>query len=322
MRPLLLTGLLLSSSLFTPAGAQSAPATGTATTLRLSAPVGTTVEQRSTLTSVLKVSDVKVTARPGANVPQKELDAVRTSFQGMGGQTTTITGKSFTRVAARDALGGVTLQQTLIQTIPGLPKALTTKATQTLDANGTLTDLKLSSDNADVNRLYQQMNLNELIRASNSSGTGPQLIGLPLTPGQSRETRQEVPLDSMMGALLGPILQDPDSDVDPATLTSTPLAVTSRLTFTGPDAAGRLRFTQTGTFGAWQTSVKDRAGQVLFQMNVTGGSVKGESLARPDGLTVSSSVRTTMQMRMLMTLDDMQISATLTQDQTITLRQP
>ena len=322
MRPLLLTGLLLSSSLSAPAGAQSAPGTDAVPTLRLSAPVGTTVEQRTTLTSVLKVRDVKVTARPGANVPQKELDAVRTSFQGMGDQTTTITGKSFTRVAARDALGGVTVQQTLIQTIPGLPKALTTKVTQVLAADGTLKDLKLSSDNADVNRLYEQMSLKDLIRTSESSGTGPQLIGLPLVPGQSRETRQEVPLDSMMGALLGPILQDPDSDVDPATLTSTPLAVTSRLTFTGPDAAGRLRFTQTGTFGAWQTSVKDRAGQPVFQMNVTGGAVSGESLARPDGLPVSSSVRTTMQMRMLMTLGDTQVSATFTQDQTITLRQP
>ncbi|GGL11943.1 hypothetical protein [Deinococcus radiotolerans] len=321
MRPLLLTGLLLSSTLSTPVGAQSAQGMGTAT-LRLSAPVGTTVEQRTTLTSLLKISDVKVTARPGASVPQKELDALRASFQGMGGQNTTITGKSFTRVAARDALGAVTLQQTLIQTIPGLPKALTTKTTQVLDANGALTDLKLSSDNADVNRLYQQMNLKELIRASNSSGTGPQLIGLPLTPGQSHETRQEVPLDSMMGALLGPVLQDPDADVDPATLTSTPLAFTSRLTFAGPDAAGRLRFTQTGTFSAWQTSVKNRAGQVLFQMSVSGGSVSGELLARPDGLPVSSSVRTTMQMQTLMTLDDVQVSATLTQDQTISVRQP
>lgn len=319
MRPFLLTGLLLSSSLSAPAAAQSALA---APTLRLTAPVGASVEQRMTMTSVMKFTDVKVTARPGASVPQRQLDSLRSAFQGMGGQTTTITGKSFTRVAARDALGGVTMQLTLIQTIPGLPKALTTKVTQTLDANGTLKDLKLSSDNADVNRLYQQMNLNELIRVSNSSGAGPQLIGLPLTPGQSRETRQEVSLDSMTGALLGPILQDPDADVDPATLTSTPLSFTSRVTFAGPDAAGRLRFTQTGEFGAWQTSVKNRAGQSVFQMSVSGGAVSGDLLVRPDGLPYSSSVRTTMQMQMLMTMDDVQVSATLTQDQTITLRQP
>ncbi|MXV21626.1 hypothetical protein [Deinococcus xianganensis] len=320
MRPLFLTGLLLSSSLSAPAGAQSAPA---APTLRLTAPVGTTVEQRMTSTTRLQVSDVTVTARPGATVPQAQLDSLRRAFQsGLGGQTTTVTGKSFTRLAARDAQGRVTLQHTLIQTIPGLPKALTTKITQVLDASGTLKDIKLTSDNPDVNRAYAQMKLDDLLRAADSGGADTRLYGLPLTPGQTREDRQEVALDGLIGGLLGPILQDPEADVDPATLTSTPLAVTGRLTFVGADAAGQLRFTQTGTFGAWQTSVKDRAGQPVFQMSVSGGAVSGDLLVRPDGLPYSSSDRTTMQLRMLMTMDDVQVSATLTQDQTISLRQP
>lgn len=322
MRPLLLTGLLLSSSLSAPAGAQSAPATGAAT-LRLSAPVGTTVEQRMTSTTRLQVSDVTVTARPDATVPQAQLDSLRRAFQsGLGGQTTTVTGKSFTRLAARDAQGRVTLQHTLIQTIPGLPKALTTKITQVLDASGTLKDIKLTSDNPDVNRAYAQMKLDDLLRAADSGGADTRLYGLPLTPGQTREDRQEVALDGLIGGLLGPILQDPEADVDPATLTSTPLAVTGRLTFVGADAAGRLRFTQTGTFGAWETSVKDRAGQPVFRMDVTGGAVDGESLLRPDGLPVSSSLRTRMQMRLIMTMDDVQVSASMTQEQTLTLRQP
>lgn len=322
MKRLVLSALLLSTS-FAAAGGAGQPVTG-GDTLRLTAPVGTSVAYQTTTKTRVQIGDVTVTARPGAEVDQETLDLTRDALmQGFGQNTQnltqTTTGQATYRVTGRDAAGNVTLSTSVAQSAPTTGE-IVINVTERVSPNGQrqVTGVKVESADPQVQAIFNKLDPKQLNALSGQNGNGgsANLYGMPLVQGKSRTVTYSADIQGFLGGLLSSIPGAESMD-----LKSSPLRGTETTTYTGLNAQGLHAFTSTFRMEPWKLEFALPGDAGSMTMNLSSASGQASSLYRRDGLPASQTTTTTMQMRMTMTMDDQVVNITMNMQQEMTLKQ-
>ncbi|WP_162865514.1 hypothetical protein [Deinococcus wulumuqiensis] len=319
MKRLVLSALLLSSS-FAVAGGAAQPVT--ASTLRLSAPVGTAVNYQTTTKTRVQLGDVTVTARPGAEVDQETLDLTRDAIQqgfsqNMQNMTQTFTGQTTYRVTGRDAAGNVTLSTRVTQS-SGAAGDITINLTERVAPGGQrqVTGVKVDSADPQVQAIFSKFTPEQLNALSGQQGGSANLYSMPLVQGKGRTVTSSADVQGFLGGLLGSLPGAASVD-----LKSSPLKVTETTTYTGLNAQGLHAFASSFSAQPWKLdfTLPGDAGN----MNITLSRMSGKAtmLYRRDGLLADQSTTTDMQMRLSMTMDDQVVDITMNMQQEMTLKQ-
>lgn len=319
MKRLVLSALLLSSS-FAVAGGAAQPVT--ASTLRLSAPVGTAVNYQTTTKTRVQLGDVTVTARPGAEMDQETLDLTRDAIQqgfsqDMQNMTQTVTGQATYRVTGRDAAGNVTLSTSVTQS-SGAAGDITINLTERVAPGGQrqVTGVKVDSADPQVREILSKFTPEQLNALSGQQGGSANLYSMPLVQGKGRTVTSSADVQGFLGGLLGSLPSAASLD-----LKSSPLKVTETTTYTGLNAQGLHAFASSFSAQPWKLdfTLPGDAGN----MNITLSRMSGKAtlLYRRDGLLASQSTTTDMQMRLSMTMDDQVVDITMNMQQEMTLKQ-
>lgn len=322
MRKLILPVLLLSSSLAVAGGAgQPAPVSQT---LRLTAPVGTVVTYQTMTTTKTNISDLTVTARPGAEVDQATLDRTREEFRaglskGLAAAVPEEPGQATYRVAGRDAAGNVTLQ-TATTMNAGPAGDITIQITLRVSPSGQqqATALKVESANPEVQALFGQLGPEQLNGLSGQGGgTGvPNAYGMRLIPGQTRNATNTADVQGFFGGLLGGLPGAGNLDFK-----SSPARSLETTTYNGLNAQGLYAFTGRSRLEPWTFSVTVPGLEGRLTLEVPSSTSQTEQLYRRDGLLASLVTTTTTQMRMTVPVEDQVITLTMDLQQQMTLRQ-
>ena len=320
MKRLMLSALLLSSSLAA-AGSAAQPQPG-AQTLRLTAPVGTAVTYQMTTKTRVQLGDVTVTARPGAEVDQETLDLTRDAIkQGFGqnlqNMTQTITGQTTYRVTGRDAAGNISLTSAVTQTVPQAG-TMTITMSERISPNGQrqVTAVKASSADPQVQAIFSKLDPKQLNSMSGQQGGSANLYGIPLTKGKTRTVTNSTDVQGFLGGLLGSLPGAGNMD-----LKSSPLKMTETTTYNGLNAQGLHAFTSSFRADPWKLELDLPADMGAMTMNLSSTIGKATMLYRRDGLPASQTTTTTMQMRMILPVDDQVVNITMNMEQELTLKQ-
>lgn len=340
MRKAFLLSVVLSASLLTPAPLaqastgsvlQAPRSTPTPDVLRLTARPGTAAEYRTSLKIDFDVSDLHYEAQPGKTVTAAALAAenVRAKAQLVQMNThlhravTDQVGKLFVRVLPpRD--GNPVMLTTVVTKLPDTANAsaggpakfrsVSVSITLTYDPSGKVIGAAVTSSDPQIQKLYQALDLNTLVRNAQDSGSGS-LYGQPLALGQPTTRIQNFPTQGLfqtLFALAGVSGQEMQ-------VQSRPLNIRSTTTYTGQDARGNLSFSQALSADPWTVSLRlhGDSGPGL-QMNIrdlTGGST---SVLQPDGVSQSSSGQQRMTMQAWIDLPDEAVRMVMTMTYTVT----
>lgn len=307
MRPLL-PALLLVSAATAQVAAPGPPV------LTLSAPVGASVELRTSTSSRLRLEDVQVSARPAQGVTQADLNRLKNSFNsGQAAQTTTVSGKAFYRVASRDTGGAAVLVSTVVQTMTGQPP-LTLRISQTVAPSGETGGMKIESDDPRLKAVLAQLTPEKIEQLV--AQTGPSLKGVygqALVPGTSSEQTVTLDMQGMMGPLFS-ALAGADG-TEPPQVQVTPLSVTTRTTYQGLSAQGLHTFTTRASAQDWQMELEGEGDTPGMTMSLSALEASGTQTFRQGGLPGPGQQSMTMTMLMDMTIGGAQVSLTMTMEQ-------
>ncbi|GGK29115.1 hypothetical protein GCM10008955_23610 [Deinococcus malanensis] len=294
------------------------------TGLRITAPVGTTVELQITTESRMSMGKVEVTAVPGRQVPAAKLQAMQQEMSRGMGQTNVpaIAGKLFVRVAARAADGSVTLLTSMIQSIPGEKAPLTLRMTQQVAPSGIVTSLSMDSDHPMMKAMLAGFTSEKLRQFASQSGadhTG--IYGRPLVKGAVHTQTATVDLQEIMSAVLQGIAgQDPEVAAALRDIKTSPLKTTTTTTYAGVNAQGLHTFTVSGRSDGYRMSLGGKGGMPAMTMELVNVQTSGSSAYRPDGLPGPMTQQSSMQMVMTMQMDDVILKMPMTMTQTVTAR--
>lgn len=313
MRPLLPALLLLCA-------ARAQVAAPGPPVLTLSAPVGASVELRTSTSSRLRLGEVKVSALPGRAVSPAELNRLRSSFNsGPAAQPTTVTGKAFYRVAARGE-GGAVLVGSVVQNVAGQPP-LTMRISQTVAPTGQISGLKVESDDARLRAVLAQLTpekIEPMLSQNGSSLRG--VYAQALVPGTFNEQTVTLDMQGLTTALFSS-LAGADGAAPPQ-VQVTPLSVLTRTTYQGLSAQGLHTFTTRSSAQDWQMTLKGEGDLPDMTMRLGALDSSGTQTFRRDGLPGPSQQSMTMTMLMDMTIGGAQVSLTLTVEQRTAITLP
>ncbi|WP_291426902.1 hypothetical protein [Deinococcus sp.] len=304
-------------------------------TFKLSAPVGSTLELTSTTTTRMSISDVQVAAAPGSKVSAAKLNEIRRSMtaglnKASSLQAMTFSGKTFVKVAGRDAAGNTTLIATTSQNLPKAPGAsragpqtITMKVTEVISPEGKLTNLKVESDNSQLTAMFKSLSadkLNSVVEQQGGTFTG--VYGAPLVPGMPQTKTTKVDAQSLLSGLLTSVA-GPQGQQMFGQVQATPMTATVTTTYKGTDAQGRHIFATRSAYNPWQVSLQAAAGsKTPMQMKLQLADMKsgGTTLYRADGLPSSMQQSSDMNMKVTMIVEGIQISMTMTMNQQMTMQ--
>lgn len=350
MKTVALTALLLLTGAFAQTSAQTSaqtPAPSTAPSgqpvapaqaapvLTLSAPVGQSLELNTTATSRLRLTDVQAAAAPGRTISAATLARVRreaqTGLQQLGAQpATTISGKAFLKVTARDAAGTTTLVSTVVQNLPARggarPQAISIRTTQTVAPDGQVRLVSLTSDNPQVAAAFKSLTPAQLQQYSQqgNSSLGSGVYGTPLVAGQPRTTTATLDAQTLLGNIIG-AFAGPSAQTS---IQASPLEYTTTTTYQGRSAQGLETFGVSGSFKPWQLSVKvpgaagkQAASGGTLNLTLANARTTGQQVYRADGLPTAQTQNTTMQIRMTLPAEDgVLVTVTMTMEQAMTMK--
>ncbi len=311
---LTLAGALL---LGPPAGAQSAPA---ATTLRLNAPVGTSLQLALVTENRVAFGTPEVTAAPGKQVTPAALKAAQAQYaklsqNGIPAQRTTA--KMSVKVAGRAANGTTTLITTMVQSVPGMSQSMTMRITQKVAPNGQLTGMSLESDDPQVNRVLSGMNAGQmanLIRDSGGDLSGA--YGLPLKAGAGQQKTVTIDLKGLFQGMFS--MLGPDAARALGSVQSTPVTTTTTTRYAGLNAQGLHVFNVTSQSGGFRMSLGGKGDLPLMVMELSGMGGSGTVSYRADGLPGPMTQQTTVRMAMTMQEDNLLVKIPMTVTTTVT----
>lgn len=321
--------MLVSLGLLSLAAAQTTMPAPPAT-LQLTAPVGTSVELRTVSTSRMTVSDIQVTANPGGKATPAQVEEARKAMQEglnvMNRAATTVNGKAFFKVTSRDAAGNTTLLNSIVQSLPATPgkkaETMTIRVTQVIAPDGKVSGLKLESDQPQVNAMFQTLTpekLQQLTRDFSSDAAGPYTV--PLQPGQPHTTTVSLDMQDLMSTLVGS-LAGPRATALFGDFKSTPLTVTTTTTSQGRTSAGQHTFHTSSEYADWKFSLTSQDARLPLTMSAELLNVQasGTSTYTPAGLPSHLNQKTNMTMKMVMDMDDVQVTLTMNLQQDMTMQ--
>ena len=347
MRPLLPALLLVCVAGAPVADAQTA-APGTPV-LSLSAPVGASVELRTSSSSRLRLGDVKVSALPGKGITQADLNRLRNSFNsGQTAQTTTVTGKAFVKVAARGADGAAILVTTIVQNVAGQagqkvvgqigagqigagqigagqngagPPPITVRISQTVAPSGEISDMKIESDDLRLKAVFAQLTpekIGQMLSQNGSSLKG--IYAQALVPGTVHEQTVTLDMQGMTTALFSSMAGA--DGTGPPQVQVSPLTMTTRTTYQGLSAQGLHTFTTRSSAQDWQVELKGEGDMPGMTMSLGALDSSSTQTFRQGGLPGPSQQSMTMTMLMDMTIGGAQVNLTMTVEQRTVLTLP
>ncbi|GGJ89623.1 hypothetical protein [Deinococcus aquiradiocola] len=288
--------------------AQAAPSAaqpGAAVLLPTALP-GTLAEYTLNSQTAIQLLDLHYEAKPGQTVRAADLAAANTRLQARRAQmeaayrraSQTTTTKSFVKVLpARD--GQPVLLSTSIVPLPDAehPDRQTNAAVSTTvvyGPDGQVTDVSVSSSDARLQRYFQSVDLQTLIRNSQNDGATA-IYGLPLTRGEVRSRNVTFPMQGIVQSLGS--LGGAEAASSVANIQASPVVIHTQTRFTGNDAAGNSLFSQTYTIDPWKLQFGKKGGDAFgMQMAVNLSNGGGSTVVRPDGLLQAYKVTQALTM--------------------------
>ncbi|GGO28885.1 hypothetical protein GCM10008949_21850 [Deinococcus humi] len=264
---------------------------------------------------------MQVTALPGSAASADELATIRRSVMaGMAGaQAVTVKGKVFYRVTGRDAGGNVTLLSSVVQNVPGQPP-VTLRITQTLARNGAVSGLKVESDTPALNAAFAGLASEKLQELANQNGANfAAVYGQPLVVNQPRSQTVTVDATGLLSGLLGAFASQAELPELFGQIQSTPLQLTTVTTYGGLNAQGLHTFAQTSRYDRWKINVGGSADLPRFEVEMTDGQASSTQIYRKDGLPGPSSQTSRQMLNMTVAIEGVQVSLTMTIDQSVTM---
>lgn len=321
MRRLLLTALLLLPAPALAGGQEGPPpaaprTAATAPVLRLTAPVGTTVNLVTETVSRTELESVEVQGDDAAEVEA----AVREGLGGAGTQRAS--GQASTRVQSRGADGSVVLQDTVLVPLPD-GREVTLRVVQTLHPDGRRTGLRFEADDPTLQQVFAGLNAEQFQQQLAANDPTNNLYGFPLVPGQSRTATATVDAQALLTGLFSGLIGAGAADV-PAVQAS-PMTARTTTTYRGLNAACQHVFESSSTFAPWSFQFGNGADGPEFRAELLsqGSRSATTTLFRADGLTAGGTQRQTLRMRVTTTGPDgeaMQITFRVTTEATVRTR--
>lgn len=283
--------------------------------LRLTAPVGTSAEYVTTVSTRVTVSDVRVSAVPGGGATEADLNDVRRAFAGNAGtlnRTQTQSGKAFYRVAGRRPDGSVRLVTTLVQGGAGAP-AVTLSITQDLSPAGRGSNFSITSPDPQLAHALSALDDPQIQALTTQSGAAT-IYGTPLVAGQPRTTTATVDTQALLGGLIGALTGGALGQVE-----ASPLSVTTTTTYRGSGPQGETRFGTRAAAGRWTFRVAGGPGTPELAFELSGLDASGTSSYRRDGLPGAATLRQQLRLNATLRQDGVQVRLAMTLDQTVEL---
>jgi len=288
-----------------PAQAASAAAHPGAAVLLPTARPGTLAEYTLNSQTVIQLLDLHYEAKPGQTVKAADLAAANTRLQGQRAQmeaayrkaSQTTTTKSFVKVLpARD--GQPVLLKTSIVPLPDAEHPdrqtnATLSTTVVYGPDGQVADVSVASSDARLQRYFQSVDLQTLIRNSQNDGATA-IYGLPLTRGEVRSRNVTVPMQGIVQSL-GSLGGTEAASVF-ANIQASPVVIHTQTRFTGNDTAGNSLFSQTYTIDPWKLQFGKDKDTFGMQMTVNLSNGGGSTVVRPDGLLQAYKVTQALTM--------------------------
>ena len=281
------------------------PAVPAPEVLRLTARPGTYAEYATSLQVKFQLLDMHFEAQPGKTVKAADLAALnaRAKAQGsdlnvtMNKSALSQTGKSFVRVQPPVNGDSVVLTTTILSLPdalhPGKTRPVSVGTTLTYDPGGKIVGAVMTSNDPQVQKVYQALDMNTMIENAQQVGSSS-LYGQPLVLGQ--RTTLDTALDGQR--LLQSVLGTAGTAAQKVQVQARPMTLHVTTAYTGRDARGQLTFSQTLSMEPWNVSMQmDGLDVRVVATGLTGG---GTSAVRPDGLTQTSTFNQTMTMQMQM----------------------
>lgn len=297
------TRLLFSLSLWSMAAAQSSPATPAPTVLTLTAPPGTSAQYRQTTRVSFEILDLHAEAQAGKPADPAALAARNSTLAAQlpqlrqalnqAGLSQAQVSRMTVRVLPPSQGNTVMLSTTSVE-LPGAQAGTKRSAeistTLTYTPAGQIADVRITSSDPELQKVYQALDLNTLIQNAQTAGTTG-LYGLPLTTG-AHTSATSVPMQGLLTAMLSLVGADPQAN----TAQAEPLSLQVSTTYTGNDAQGIRRFVQQYTARPWKADLK--LGDTALAMSVPNLLGQGRQSFRPDGLAQASTIHQEMTMQL------------------------
>ncbi len=296
-------------------GALAQPAPSAAETLILSAVPGTQVEYVVSYKMRLDNLQFSYVPQPGVTLSAKQQAELTQMNDQLTAQLPQFTAalekaaqssqsKEFIKVLPRDERGNSVLQTTLItpgqnDNVAKIKTFTTTKLIQTIAPDGHILKLNIQTNDPQLQRVYNAMNSEELLKKFNQNGQGD-LYGLTLRPGETRGSTQTLDVGALLGGL-GALMGG-------ASFKAQPLTMNVATTYLGKSATGVRSYQQSYTSSPWKVSVSvpsPGSKSSALDISATSSSGQGGQSYRPDGLPQTSDSVQTIGMVISSDLPDM-----------------
>jgi len=328
MRPFLLTSLLLTApaTSFQTAQAQTNQAqtkqAQTATTLRLTAQPGTSVQLLTSVKTQMTLEDVQATDADGKKMSAAEQAKLRAEMsKGMSGAAQAVTGKTFYKVQGRAGDGTVTLLTSTAVSVPG-QAPITIRLTQKVAPGGKTQISSVDSDNPAVKAALSKLSPEMLRGQMGGGGDLTGLYGQSFAVGQARTQTVTLDAQGLLGSLLGGMTAGMKETDVLGKLKATPLTVQTKTTYKGLNASKQHVFSQNSTARPWTIELgdlKSKTAPMHIKMELLDLAQTGQSLYRTDGLPAAQTFTQTMRMRMTMNSpENGRLTMLLRMNQTVT----
>lgn len=308
MKKIFLTALLGLS----PALAQGAPAN--TWVMKLSAPVGTSVEMVSVTTTTAELEDLQV-REPGGKVTKMspaELAQAKAEMSKELNKNASVTGKVFYKVLDRYSDGTVKL----LQTSPS--KMGMIRMTYSISPNGKSKVLGMQSENAQMQNILSSFGPDMFSGAFTGDTNITGLYGQPMTVGQPVASTQTLDIQKMMNDMLGGLAKNASSQaknknesaeiqkmMQGLNIKATPLVITTKSTLLGTSAQGQPLFQSDSSAKNWKMEMGDSALKkipMFMRLELLDMNSTSQLLYRTDGLPAAQSTKMSQRMKMTMVM--------------------
>lgn len=266
----------------------------------ITAPLNTEVKL-STLSAIkINVTDIQVNAAPGTSASKEELAKIKQDLSNsleQANQTITTKGKMSQKVIKTDKSGLTTLKIDLNQEMPDTA-AIKFSILQQIDKQGKIKNVKISSDDPQLSKMFKKMNVKDIDAFVDSAGANlNNFYGIQYTKDKAVEHKLTIDAQSMLGDMVSSISGQQAMKMNP-------MKVTTSSIYRGLDSNGLHKFDLKTTFDdKWTFNIpSQQTNQPAMNAELINAETSGYSLHYKNGLMAGSDQE--MKMRMKMTMID------------------
>lgn len=261
----------------------------------ISAPTDTEIKLLTLSTVKIEISDIQVNAVSGSSVSKEELQKMQQELSkglGKADQTITTKGTMLQKVIKRDNSGQITLQVDLTQETPDRPK-INFNIQQEIDSKGKIKNIKIQSDDPQLKKVFEKMNLKDMEAFVDSAGANlSNFYGIQYTKDQPVENEVTVDAQSMLGDMVTAIAGQPKIQM-------TPMKVTTSQIYRGLDEQGLHKFDLKTGFKSWNFRIpSQQPDQPVIDTELINAETTGHALYYKNGLMAGADQEMKMSMKM------------------------